>query len=225
YWDYARNFVLQDHMFESVASWSLPAHLYMVSAWSAHCRSNNPFSCRNQPAHPGNPAGYGHGKHKSTSAPHYAWTDLTYLMDKHHVSWRYYVFKGSQPDCVNAAAMTCSAVPQNSKTVSIWNPLPYFTDVKQDRQTGDIQSLGNFFRAAHNGTLPAVSWITPTKSVSEHPTGLVSAGQSYVTSLINTIMQSPDWKSTAIFLAWDDWGGFYDHVAPPRVDMNGYGLR
>jgi len=50
-------------------------------------------------------------------------------------------------------------------------------------------------------------------------------GQSYVTGLINAIMQSPDWSSTAIFLSWDDWGGFYDHVVPPTVDQNGYGLR
>ena len=61
--------------------------------------------------------------------------------------------------------------------------------------------------------------------MSEHPPGLVSAGQTYVTGLINAIMQSPDWDSTAIFLTWDDWGGFYDHVQPPRVDQNGYGLR
>jgi phospholipase C len=53
----------------------------------------------------------------------------------------------------------------------------------------------------------------------------VSAGQSYVTGLINAIMQSPDWKSTAIFLTWDDWGGFYDQVVPPAVDQNGYGMR
>jgi phospholipase C len=53
----------------------------------------------------------------------------------------------------------------------------------------------------------------------------VSYGQTFVTSLINAVMQGPDWSSTAIFLAWDDWGGFYDHVAPPRVDINGYGLR
>ncbi len=52
-----------------------------------------------------------------------------------------------------------------------------------------------------------------------------SAGQAYVTSLINAAMQGPDWNSTAIFLAWDDWGGFYDHVVPPYVDENGYGLR
>jgi phospholipase C len=61
--------------------------------------------------------------------------------------------------------------------------------------------------------------------VSEHPPALVSAGQTYVTGLINALMQSPDWDSTAIFLTWDDWGGFYDHVVPPVVDRNGYGLR
>jgi phospholipase C len=53
----------------------------------------------------------------------------------------------------------------------------------------------------------------------------VSFGESYVTSLVNAVMSSPDWSSTAIFVTWDDWGGFYDHVAPPSVDVNGYGLR
>jgi phospholipase C len=70
-----------------------------------------------------------------------------------------------------------------------------------------------------------VSWIDPNGKVSEHPPALISAGQSYVTGLINAIMRSPDWNSTAIFLSWDDWGGFYDHVKPPKVDVNGYGLR
>jgi hypothetical protein len=53
----------------------------------------------------------------------------------------------------------------------------------------------------------------------------VTAGQSYVTGLINSIMRSSAWSSTAIFLSWDDWGGFYDHVVPPTIDGQGYGLR
>jgi phospholipase C len=227
YWAYAHDFVLQDHMFESDASWSLPSHLYMVSAWSARCATaDNPMSCVNQDQNPGLPPDF--QRHRGIGnprTPKYAWTDITYLLHKYGVSWRYYVFKGAQPDCDQDSQIACGPVLQSAKTPGIWNVLPYFTTVHQDNQLGDVQSLASFFRAAHSGTLPAVSWITPNARVSEHPPGLVSAGQSYVTGLINAIMRSPDWKSTAIFLAWDDWGGFYDHVTPPHVDENGYGLR
>ena len=73
--------------------------------------------------------------------------------------------------------------------------------------------------------LPNVSWIVPNAKVSEHPQALVSTGQAYVTTLINSIMRSPCWGSTAMFLSWDDWGGFYDNVVPPDIDENGYGFR
>ena len=227
YWTYAHDFVLQDHMFESVASWSLPAHLYLVSEWSARCTAQgDPESCRSAIESPQNPPDFARRLgNPNPSDPNYAWTDLTYLLHKYGISWAYYVDKGTEPDCDNDAAMACAPVGQTAKTPGIWNPLPYFTDVQQDDQLGNIQSLANFFSAAKDGSLPEVSWITPNGTVSEHPPGLISAGQTYVTGLINAIMRSPDWSSTAIFLAWDDWGGFYDHVAPPRVDALGYGLR
>ncbi len=97
--------------------------------------------------------------------------------------------------------------------------------MKQDGQLGNIQPVRQFLDAAHNGTLPAVSWVVPGDKVSEHPPSSIAAGQAYVTNVINTVMSGPDWSSTAIFLSWDDWGGFYDHVQPPTVDRNGYGLR
>ena len=97
--------------------------------------------------------------------------------------------------------------------------------MKQDGQLGDVKNLSAFYTAAGQGTLPAVSWIAPTQANSDHPPANLATGQAYVTNLINTIMRGPDWDSTAIFLAWDDWGGFYDHVVPPAVDENGYGLR
>jgi phospholipase C len=224
YWAYARTFVLQDHMFAPSGSWSLPEHLLMVSAWSARCSAKgDPMSCIDAPDRPQEPPDFkGNLKHVD---PDYAWTDLTYLLHKYGVSWRYYVFKGAEPDCENDAAVSCAPVPQNAKTPGIWNPLPWFDTVRQDGQLSNVTSLRNFFRAAREGTLPAVSWITPAAAVSEHPPGLVSRGQAYVTTLINAIMRSPDWSSTAIFLAWDDWGGFYDHVVPPRLDFHSYGLR
>jgi phospholipase C len=222
YWTYAKDFVLQDHMFQSDTSWSLPAHLYMVSAWSARCTTSNPNSCVNAVQDPGSPPG--EPQNTTGKPPIYAWTDLTYLLHKYGVSWRYYIFNGTQPDCADNA-MFCKAVPQNATTAGIWNPLPWFSTVHEDRQLSDIAPLRDFFKAAHDGTLPSVSWITPTQAVSDHPPALISNGQAYVTALINAIMRSPDWKSTAIFLAWDDWGGFYDHVTPPKVDPYGYGLR
>jgi phospholipase C len=232
YWTYAKRFVLQDHMFQPNASWSLPEHLFLLSEWSAWCRNPlDAFSCRNalgrpnrdEPAPPNAPGDrFGN---PNDGGLHYAWTDMTYLLHQDHVSWGYYVFKGSEPDCENDASVTCTPVQQGPQTPGIWNPLPSFTDVAVDKQSGNIRSLSGFFRAARAGKLPSVSWIVPNSKVSEHPPALVSAGQAYVTGLVNAIMRSPNWKSTAIFLSWDDWGGFYDHVVPPFVDRNGYGLR
>jgi phospholipase C len=227
YWTYARDFVLQDHMFEPNASWSLPEHLFMVSEWSAHCtQHDNPGSCKNALQSPGaptaRPALY-NGASRRT--PIFAWTDLTYLLYKHHVSWGYYVVSGTEPDCENDAALSCPPVRQRASTPGIWNPLPFFDTVRADGQLGNVRSVDRFYAAARSGRLPAVSWVVPSGAVSEHPPAPVSYGQSYVTSLINAVMRSPDWGSSAIFLSWDDWGGFYDHVVPPSVDQNGYGLR
>jgi phospholipase C len=225
YWAYAQHFVLQDKLFESNSSWSLPSHLFMVSEWSAHCTMPGvASSCVNALQNPGNPPDFGQRKNLPAPPPDYAWTDLTYLLHKAGVSWNYFVSGGTQPDCADDA-MACTPGPQSAKTPGIWNPLPYFDTVKVDGQLNDVTDVSNFYRDAKAGTLPAVSWVDPNGNNSEHPPALISTGQSYVTGLINAVMQGPDWSSTAIFLSWDDWGGFYDHVVPPVVDQNGYGLR
>jgi phospholipase C len=154
----------------------------------------------------------------------YAWTDITYLLHKAAVSWAYYVTPGGEPDCENGN-VNCTTTQVTSGTPNIWNPLPSFTDVRQDNQLGNIQGISNFLAAAHDGTLPSVSWIVPDQAHSDHPPANLDAGQAYVTNLINTVMQGPDWGTTAIFVLWDDWGGFYDHVIPPSADRNGYGIR
>ncbi|HLV97748.1 MAG TPA: alkaline phosphatase family protein [Ktedonobacterales bacterium] len=224
YWTYAQDFVLQDHMFESVASWSQPAHLYLVSGWSARCANSDPMSCQSAIQTPNKPPANGSTLPLPTG-PDYAWTDLTYLLHNSQVSWGYYLDQGTQPDCEDDEAESCAPVQQKVGVPGIWNPLPNFVDVNQDGQVGNVQDIRNFYKAASDGTLPAVSWVVPNGTDSEHPPALVSTGQAYVTNLINSVMQGPDWSSSAIFLTWDDWGGFYDHIAPPTVDGMGYGLR
>ena len=260
YWTYASDFVLQDHMFEPDASWSLPAHLFTVSEWAAHCPSAKPFSCVNDDnqgnfseTSGGSVRGklgqliYSHLNQRNASVeqavrrrearplrpsraalPHstdYAWTDMTYLLYTHHVSWAYYVAPGTQPDCADDAALCQGQQPQGPGTPGIWNPLPNFQTVRSDHQEGNIQPTTRFFAAAKTGNLPAVSWLVPNRPESEHAPAVITDGQAYVTSIVNAVMRSPDWASTAIFITWDDWGGFYDNVRPPYVDQNGYGLR
>jgi phospholipase C len=218
YWTYASNFVLQDRMFESAASWSLPSHLYLVSAWSALCSNpNDPMSCKSELNQP--------DTDKLGQGPQYAWTDVTYLLQKAGISWAYYVDGGFQKDPDDCGDGDCAVVSNPSGVPEIWNPLPDFQTVHQDHQLNNVRNLADFFAVAKNGSLPDVSWIIPNGRDSEHPPNLVSRGQAYVTNLVNAIMQSPAWGTTAIFLSWDDWGGFYDHVVPPAVDQNGYGIR
>ncbi len=223
YWTLAHSYVLQDHLFEPNSSWSLPQHLFMVSEWAARCtQAGDPMSCINDLNGTALPPDFAPAR--NLPPPDYAWTDLTYLLFKSKVSWRYYVQTGAQPDCGNDAA-DCPPVHQDARTPGIWNPLPFFDTVKADNQLGNITDVTNYYQDARSGNLPAVSWITPSQPNGEHPPALLTDGQAWTASLIDAAMQGPDWDSTAIFLSWDDWGGFYDHVVPPVVDQNGYGLR
>jgi len=215
YWAYAEAFTLQERMFGPTDSWTLPAHLYLVSAWSASCTDpGDPMTCESDLELDGALDGQRGG----TAAATYGWTDITYLLHEAGVSWAYY-----------AGGTLCERRPcgGNAPTPA-QNPLPAFTTVQENRQVRNIKAHPDFYRAVEDGTLPTVSWIVPGHGgISEHPGNgaPLTRGQAHVTRLINAVMRSDLWLNTAIFLTWDDWGGFYDHVEPPRVDENGYGIR
>jgi phospholipase C len=215
YWAYAERFVLQDRMFAPADSWTLPAHLYLVSAWSATCDDpRDPMSCTTDTELTRTRARL----RGASPEPLYAWTDITYLLHRAGVSWAYYA---GQVICWERP---CDDDPANA----IQTPLPWFTTVRDNGQVGNVLPHSAYYQAIEDGTLPTVSWIVPGRGgISEHPgSGApITKGQTHVTRLINAIMRSDYWERTAIFLTWDDWGGFYDHVEPPSVDDAGYGIR
>ena len=217
YWAYASKYVLFDHFFESAESWSLPAHLALFSGWAAQCTQLNPpniNSCSsNLEGKDWDPTG------KSGPAIPYLWTDITYLLYQNNISWAAYL---------DGTGLGLPVGGKPNSVQGIWIPLGGFQTVNQDGQYANAidNNVSQFLSQATAGTLPAVSWVIPDYTDSDHPQTSVKHGEAYVTNLINTVMAGPDWQSTAIFLVWDDMGGFYDHEPPPfSIDFDGPGLR
>ena len=130
-------------------------------------------------------------------------------LDSSGISWKYY-----------------SDGAANFDKPGDWNPLAALASFQNN--SSRLQNLAPnsaFVSDVQNGTLANVTWVIPQVNESEEPPLNNTAGEHYVVSTINTIMQSKYWNSTAIFVTWDDWGGWYDHVAPPQVDSHGLGFR
>jgi phospholipase C len=227
YWAYAHRYLLQDHMFAPSDSWTLPAHLSLVSAWSATCPDlNDPMSCRSDLKYPGKNAADGDRKYwiPADGKPRpYLWADITWLLHNAGVSWGYFV---GDDTCIKPPCPKLSEADADL-TNPIMNPLPGFKTVEVTKQFGRVSPHSEFFDAAADGTLPSVSWVVPSYGDSEHPPDSISNGQAWVTKLVNAVMNGPEeqWLHTAIFVTWDDWGGFYDHVEPIVIDPDGYGIR
>lgn len=201
YWNYARHFTLCDRFFSSLNGPTLPNHLYCVAAQSGGLIDN--VSSLEQLA-------------EVTDDPDgFSFPSMVTLFDKAKVSWKYYVETiESRPD---------------PKEFTGFNPLPGFKAIRDDpAKMAHLVDLKEYFRDLQEGTLPEVSWLIPNFIDSEHPpesVAPVAQGMWYVTKLVNALMESPSWKDSVIFLTWDDYGGFYDHVPPPTVDAFGYGPR
>lgn len=154
----------------------------------------------------------------------YSFPTMVKLFTKANISWKYYV--ETELFNPNGKESTHPANPNAPKEYSLWNPLPGFKAIRDNpADMAHLVSLDEYFQDLKNGTLPEVSWIIPKFIDSEHPSEPPWAGMWYVTNLLNALMQSSSWKSTVVFLSWDDYGGFYDHVPPPVLDAYGYGPR
>jgi len=200
YWTYASNYVLFDNFFHSILSYSLPNHLYIIAAQSG---------------------GYVSG----TVPEFFEFVTIMEELTPSGVSWKYYFDTNLPGAGITDESELMAHDPPESTFDDYVDPLPRMKGIVDSGLLSHNVKGSEFYTDVQSGTLPQVSWIVPAEAVSEHPTASPEVGQKYVVTLVNTIMQSQYWKDTAIFIAWDDWGGFYDHVPPPQVDQYGLGFR
>lgn len=212
YWNYARHYTLCDRFFSSEMTGSSPNHVYTVAAQSQEI--NNIGSLAQL-------------KKELDDDDGFNFASIVKRFTGEDITWKYYV--ETQPDqssgCSLNAHLSQLACP-DPKVLTLWNPMPGFKAIRDSKSSmSRIVSADDYYSDLKQGTLPQVSWIIPDFQDSEHPPEPLAQGMWYVTRLVNALMESPYWKDTVIFISWDDYGGFFDHVPPPEVDAYGYGPR
>jgi len=226
YFQLAEQYTFADRMFQTNQGPSFPAHQYIIAGTSAPTPTSNLFAAENPFLPPPNnlisprsgtevgckaPKGSyvflidPLGGESSQQYPCFEHGTLVDLLDSRLISWRYYT---PSPGSI--------WVGPNA----IWH-LRFGPDWARNVIIGKTQVLTDIA----NGQLPQVSWVIPTGQASDHASVNDGSGPSWVAAVVNAIGDSPYWSNTAIFIAWDDWGGWYDHVPPPIYDSYEYGFR
>jgi phospholipase C len=210
YFSLARYFTLADAMFSSLTGPSFPNHLYTVGAQSGGAINN--------PANSGGKWGcdsdegslvqvMGSDGSITRQYPCFDFDTLVDRLEGAGLTWKYYA-------------------PNQGQSGYIWSALDAIAHV---RLTGlwqqHVVPPAQFITDAANGRLSNVNWLVVGSGNSEHPPASSCVGENWTVRQLNAVMRGPQWNSTAVFLTWDDFGGFYDHVAPPAVDNFGFGPR
>jgi phospholipase C len=223
YWDIAKQYVLADRMFQTQGSGSFTAHQDLIAGGT----TINPSKTRTLVDFP---------THKPWGCDAPRNTDTTVLVDVGSKIVRHYG-KGPFPcltyptirDLLDTAGVSWKyySPPEPRGAGSVWNAFDAIKAVREGSEwQTNIALATSFFSDVANGALPSVAWIVPDRVNSDHPGSGSDFGPSWVASIVNAVGESAYWSSTAVVIVWDDWGGMYDHRAPPFVDAwGGLGLR
>ncbi len=219
YFAMAEQYAFADRMFQSNEGPSFPAHLYIVAGTSSPERGSDLRIAEN-PRTPrgGTTAGCDSpegtlvaliapdGREDSHAYPCIERPSIFNLLDEKHLGWRYY---------------------QAHEGSGLWNAADAFRHIRYGPQysTNVIYPPSRFISDVRAHTLAAVTFVTPTAANSDHAQITERTGPSWVAGVVNAVGTSPYWKSTVIFVTWDDWGGWYDHVKPTHYDSYSLGFR
>jgi phospholipase C len=236
YWELAENYVLADNFYSSALSYSLPNHWYAIAGQAPTISIYDALKA-NATILPGfngtsdvriyNPSGILQELDNVTGKAEED-IDLEYLeeanltktvadlLENSSVSWKYY----DRPlDSSYKKAI------QSDSAYDYWNPFAAKGSSYTDDYRSHFVNRSEIFSDLKTGKFPQVSWVIPSIPISEHPPASIKKGMIWVTSVVNAIMNSKYWNNTAIIITWDDYGGFYDHVAPPKEDKFGLSFR
>ena len=225
YWQMAERYTLADAMFPTQSSASFTAHQDLIAGGTLinptqaiiDYPREHPWGC-DAPA--GTPTSL-----VDTSGQVYLWQGpfpcfdyptLRDVLDRKKISWKYY-----------SPAIFTDSTKTKSAFGGFWNAFDAIRAVRYSTEWTDNMGRPQVkvFRDIRTGRLPAVSWVVPNLSFSDHPGLPVDYGPSWVAAIVDKIGESKYWKDTAVIVVWDDWGGMYDHVAPPQLDYQGLGMR
>ncbi|HEX4013562.1 MAG TPA: alkaline phosphatase family protein [Candidatus Cybelea sp.] len=223
YWDLARQYVLADEMFPTEWGGSFTGHLMLVASTDDIDQSPSeaevdnpqraPYDCD---APPGTKSSFVTSQRKleANKGPFPCfdqWNSIADVLDEAGVSWKYYATK--------------------KKDAGIWEPFEAMRYVRYgpDWTTDVVAPQTKILGDPGRGELASVSFVTPSLADSDHPPVAGGHGSdhgpSWVASVVNAIGESSYWKSSAIIVLWDDWGGWYDNSKPPQLDYRGLGFR
>ncbi len=222
YFHWAEEFVVCDNFFASAAGPSYPNHLYFI-AGQAGGAIDNPENILAKRLNDGRVFkswgcdAYGDGVYVLTKdrqgevgrhSTCFRFPTVGEQLSENDIDWAYY-----------------SADPYQAGY--IWQAYSAIKDVFENEEYWDehIWPVDDLFRDIEADALPSVTWITPRFQLSDHPPFSTKHAHNWVTDIVNRIMQSSMWDDLAIFITWDEWGGLYDHVRPPKIDHLDLGFR
>ncbi|MBV9947245.1 MAG: hypothetical protein JOZ69_10390, partial [Myxococcales bacterium] len=225
YWDLARAFTLADRTFASVGAPSFPAHQYLIAGTAGRAIDNPDrtaddvfwWGCDSPAEVRVREIGPDGGADGPAVYPCFTYRTLADVMDEHRVTWRSYA-------------------PAADDLGSIWSGFDAIEHIRHgpDWSRNVVTPETRILTDIAGGVLPAMSWVTPDFRSSDHQTNRnaerppgerADPGPQWVASVDNAIGRSRYWNDTVVVVVWDDWGGWYDHVAPPQLDAMGLGFR
>ncbi|GAC1546407.1 MAG: hypothetical protein NVS3B10_10380 [Polyangiales bacterium] len=217
YFAYAREYVLGDRMFSSLLGPSFPNHLFTIAAQSGDAVDNpskplgtftgaNGWGCDQDAQTVPTLLDDGGVEHPGKVSSCFDFQTLADRLDAKGISWRYYA-------------------PPGGTSGYIWSAFNAIHHIRYGTGWNNVVPVTQFETDAAAGTLATVSWIVTPGNVSEHAPASTCEGENWTVELLNALMNGPLWKQSAVFLTWDDFGGFYDHVPPKKIDKLGYGFR